>query len=163
MTGERQYLPLPSIENVMPVLNKISILAGLSEEQLRLVFRSMESTSCRAGENVFEQGGMPSHLYVVLSGRVRIVVDVDGDPMELVEFGVGACFGEASIIAIEPHAATAVAMQDTDLIMLSRMALLDLYHQDARLFGMLILNIAREACRRLHKTDQILFHYTQKR
>jgi hypothetical protein len=24
---------------------------------------------------------------------------------------------------------------------------------------MLILNIAREACRRLHKTDEILLHY----
>ena len=52
-------------------------------------------------------------------------------------------------------------MEDTELMILSQKALLELHQTDSELFGILILNIAREACRRLYKTDQILLHYAQ--
>jgi len=77
----------------------------------------------------------------------------------LVVYGVGRCFGETSAIGILPHSASAVAVEDTELIVLSTRALHRLYLEDTKLFGMLILNIAREACRRLHRTDEILLHY----
>jgi len=54
-------------------------------------------------------------------------------------------------------------MEDTKLIALSRNALLSLFKSDLELFSILILNIAREACRRLHKTDEILLHYVLKK
>ena len=63
------------------------------------------------------------------------------------------------MIGIQPHAATAITVDDTELIVLSRNALLSLLKSDLELFSILILNIAREACRRLHKTDEILLHY----
>jgi len=34
-----------------------------------------------------------------------------------------------------------------------------LLKSELELFSILILNIAREACRRLHKMDEILLHY----
>jgi CRP-like cAMP-binding protein len=71
----------------------------------------------------------------------------------------GQCFGETSVIGIQPHAATAISVKDTELIVLSRKALLSLFKINLELFSILILNIAREACRRLHKTDEILIHY----
>ena len=80
-------------------------------------------------------------------------------PLELIVVEEGQCFGETSVIGIQPHAATAVTTEDTELIVLSRNALLSLLKTDLELFSILILNIAREACRRLYKTDEILLHY----
>ena len=55
--------------------------------------------------------------------------------------------------------ATALAVEDTELMVLSQRALHSLHKDDPDLFGLLVLNIAREACRRLHKTDQTFLHY----
>ncbi len=159
MTSQKAYSPLCDIENVLPILNKIAIFGGLSEKQLYSLFRLLQKVSFRAGEYIFEKGDDPGHIYIVRSGKVKIVARVDDVPMELILFDVGQCFGETSVIAIQPHSADAVAVEDTELIVLSRDALLSIFDSDKELFGMLILNIAREACRRLHQTDEILLHY----
>jgi CRP-like cAMP-binding protein len=67
------------------------------------------------------------------------------------------------VIGIQPHRGTAIAMTDTDLIVLSRNTLLSIYESDKELFSILILNIAREVCRRLHESDDILLHYVLKK
>ncbi len=159
MTDRKQCLPLTDIENVLAILNRISILAGFTEKQLDEIFRLLEKVSYKAGEKIFEQGEQPSHIYIVESGSVKLVVSRDNTNLELIVFDAGCLFGEASVIGIQPHCATAVAVEDTELIVLSRTALLSIYESDTELFSMLILNIAREVCRRLHASNQTLLHY----
>ena len=156
---ERRSYSLLEIDEVLPILNEISIFAGLSDVQLRKLFQLLRKTSYKAGEKVFEEGEEPSHIYIVQSGSVKLVVNAEDTPLELIVFEEGQCFGETSVIGIQPHAATAVCVEDTELIVLSRNTLLSLYKSDLELFSTLILNIAREACRRLAKTDEILLHY----
>ena len=157
--SEKQLLPLLDVEDVLSILNEISIFAGLSDKQLYTLFRLLEKTSYKKGEKIFEQGRQPSHIYIILSGSVKLVINEKSDLLELIVLGEGQCFGETSVIGIQPHAATAIAVEDTELIVLSRNALLSSLKTDLELFSILILNIAREACRRLHKTDEILLHY----
>ena len=157
--GEKQLFPLLDIEEVMPILNEISIFAGLSDKQLYTLFRLLEKAHYKAGEKIFEQGGHPSYIYIVQSGSVKLIANARQTPLELIVFQRGHCFGETSVIGIQPHAATAITVEDTELIVLSRNALLSLLKSDLELFSILILNIAREACRRLYKTDEILLHY----
>ena len=159
MSEDKSYLPLLEIEEVLPILNKISILAGFSDKQLYLVFRLLEKVSYKKGEIIFEQGQEPSHIYIVETGKVKLFVSKDGTPFELIEFGQGHCFGEASVIGIQPHAATAVAVEDSELIVMSRTALLSIYKSDLEIFSILILNIAREVCRRLYASSETLLHY----
>ena len=157
--SEKQLSPLLDVEDILSILNKISILAGLSEKQLYTLFRLLEKVQYKAGENIFIEGQQPSHIYIVKSGSVKLVANAEQTPLELIVFEEGQCFGETSVIGIQPHAATAICVKDTELIVLSRNALLSLFKIDLELFSILILNIAREACRRLHKTDEILMHY----
>ena len=155
----KQLSPLLDIEEIRPILGKISIFAGLSEKQLHTLFRFLEKARYKAGANIFNEGEQPSHIYIVQSGGVKLVANAKQTPLELIVFEEGQCFGETSVIGIQPHAATAISVKDTELIVLSRNALLSLFKIDLELFSILILNIAREACRRLHKTDEILMHY----
>jgi len=159
MTDKKQCLPLTDVENVLAILNRISILAGFSEEQLHHIFGLLEKVSYKADEKIFEQGEQPSHIYIVESGRVKLTVSRDNTNLELIVFEAGCLFGEASVIGIQPHCATAIAVEDTELIVLSRTALLSIYESDTKLFSILILNIAREVCRRLHASDKTLLHY----
>jgi len=159
MVDEKKYQPLLDIENVLPILNKISIFAGLTDKQLYSLFGQLQRISCAAGETIFHQGAQPSHIYVIQSGRIKLVVSRDDTPFELVVFDQGQCFGETSILGIQPHVATAIALEDTELIVLPKKALLSVYKQDLELYTILLSNIAREACRRLHHSDQVLLHY----
>lgn len=159
MTEHKVYYPLLDIENVLPILNKIAIFGGLSDKQLYTIFRLLQKVSYKAGEFIFKQGDSPNHIYIIWSGEVKIVADVEETPLEIITFGIGDCFGETAVIGIQAHSASALAVEDTELIVLSRPALLSIFDSDKELFGMLILNIAREACRRLHRTDEILLHY----
>lgn len=157
--SKKRLSPFIDIEDILPILSKISIFAGLSEKQLYTLFRLLGKARYKAGENIFNEGEKPSHIYIVQSGSVKLVINAKQTPLELIVFEEGQCFGETSVIGIQPHAATAISIEDTELIVLSRNALLSLFKIDLELFSILILNIAREACRRLHKTDEILMHY----
>lgn len=158
---KKRVSPL-NAEHVLCILNKISIFAGLSQAQIDYLFKLLEEVSYEPGEIIFEQGSEPTHIYIVLSGKVKLIVDKDSNPFELVVFEPGCCFGEASIIGIMHHSATTLAIEKTDLVVLSRKTLLSLYKTDLELFSILILNIAREVCRRLHKSEEIMLHYAHR-
>jgi CRP/FNR family cyclic AMP-dependent transcriptional regulator len=159
MAIEKYRLPLLDVENVLPILNQIAIFGGLDDAQLYTVFHMLEVEHYKKGEFIFRQGDAPSHIRIIRSGRVHIVEYIDGTPMELCEFKTGDCFGETSVLAIHPHTAHALAIEDTELLVIPRDKLFRLYESDPKLFGMLMMNIAREACRRLNKTEEIMLHY----
>jgi CRP-like cAMP-binding protein len=159
MAVEKYRLPLLDVEKVLPILNRIAILGGLDDAQLYTVFRLLEVEHYKKGEFIFRQGDAPSHIRIILSGRVRIVEEVNGTLLELFELKTGDCFGETSVMAIYPHTASALAVEETELLVIPRNKLFGLYESDAKLFGMLMMNIAREACRRLNKTEDIMLHY----
>ena len=160
---KKTYEPLLDIENVLPILNKITIFAGLSDPQLYKLFKLLSSVSYKANETVFEQGDEPGHIYIVQKGKVKLVIWEEQTPLELIVFEEGRCFGEASVIGIQRHQGTVIATADTELIVLSRKALMSIYDSDKELFSILILNIAREVCRRLYASDDVLLHYLVKK
>lgn len=148
-----------NVEAVLPILNKISIFGGLDDDQLYTVFQMLETEHYHKGEFVFRQGDEPSHIRIIQSGRVRMVEDVEGTMMELFEFGTGDCFGETSVIAIHLHTASALVLEEADLLVIPRKKLFGLYESDSKIFGILMMNIAREACRRLSRTEEVMLHY----
>ncbi|MDD5217502.1 MAG: cyclic nucleotide-binding domain-containing protein [Candidatus Omnitrophica bacterium] len=159
MAENKHYLLIENKENVFPILSKIAIFGGLSEKQFLTVLELLKRVTYQSGEMIFREGDPASHIYIVRSGEVRVVVGIDQESLEIATFTTGQCFGETAVIGIQPHSASAIAMSDTELIVLEGRALFSIYDADKELFGMLILNIAREACRRLHQTDEVLLHY----
>ena len=65
-------------------------------------------------------------------------------------------------MAMHKHTATVIAVEDSEVMVLSRRALLQLQREDSKLFSLLMMNIARELARRLELTDDILLHYLHK-
>lgn len=145
-------------EKVLPILGKVSIFGGLNDTQIHQLLKSLQRVEYKAGDTIFKKGEGPSHIYVIKKGRIEILLGHD-KPMETpIIFEVGDCFGESSVIGIQPHTATAVAIEDCTLIMLSRNALMKFFNHDKELFGLLILNIARETSRRLHRANEALLY-----
>ena len=64
-------------------------------------------------------------------------------------------------MAMRRHTSTAIALEDSEVMVLSREALWQLRREDIELFALLMMNIARELARRLKLTDDILLGYMQ--
>ncbi len=159
MAKPRVDMPMVEVADVLAILNKIALFGGLTDEQLHTVFGLLKKTRYARGEFIFEEGDEPSDIYIVFGGSVELLLEVDGDYLAEAVFGVGDCFGETAVIGIQRHTAAAMAREDAELIVLPRDGLFSLWGTNTELFAMLVLNIAREACRRLGQADENLLHY----
>lgn len=70
------------------------------------------------GEAIFEEGDIGRDLYVVQSGEVRIVKNVNGQAIELAKFRKGDFFGDMALLQSIPRYASAYALGDTRLLIL---------------------------------------------
>ncbi|MFP4416001.1 MAG: cyclic nucleotide-binding domain-containing protein [Chitinivibrionales bacterium] len=150
-------------ESLFPVLRMVTIFAGISEDGLRGIFDKCYLKSFSGNDEVVHENTAATDIYIILRGRVKLILGADEEPLELIELNMGNCFGEASVIGIQNHSATVVAVEPSILLVLSRRALMQIMSENQQLFSLLILNIARELARRLHYSDEVLLRYTRKR
>jgi CRP/FNR family cyclic AMP-dependent transcriptional regulator len=151
--------PMADIESVLPILLEIAIFGGFSDSQLHQIFKYVEECVFKQGEIIFQKWEDPSHIYIVKKGKIDLLITEQGVVLKKKTLTTGDCFGEASLMGMRKHTATAVAVEDSDALVLSWQALLRLRKEDSQLFSFLMMNIARELARRLELTDEILLHY----
>ncbi|MFW6245248.1 MAG: Crp/Fnr family transcriptional regulator [Fibrobacterota bacterium] len=144
---------------ILPILKNVTIFAGLTEREICTIYDSCYLMEATVGDVLLEEGKAATEIFIILRGRITIVLNLHDKPLEVMEFGPGNCLGEASVIGIQNHSASAVVLEEASLLVLSRKVLMEIFETDNRLFSLLILNIAREIARRLHHTDEILLHY----
>ncbi len=132
------------------VRDKISLFGGLSDRQLDLMLPYLKFASFSKGHYVFKQGQLPSSVFIVLSGEVNLQVRRDDGSYATMSYSAGDCFGETSLIGIQPQLGSALVVADTEVVVLSRSCLLDVVAYDQEMFGILMMNIAREVSRRFH-------------
>jgi CRP-like cAMP-binding protein len=73
-----------------------------------------------AGETIIEEGDEGRGLYLVVSGRVRVLKRDGSDMVQVAALGPGDLFGEISLLMQKPSTATVVAEQSTALLFLAR-------------------------------------------
>lgn len=132
------------------VREKISLFGGLSDRQLDLLLPYLKFLTFSAGDCVFKQGQLPSSVYIVMRGNVCLNVRRDDGSMCSIDYVEGDCFGETSVIGIQPQLGSAIAKEDTEVAVLSRSCLLDVVKYDPAMFASLMMNVAREVSRRFH-------------
>ncbi|HEY7055712.1 MAG TPA: cyclic nucleotide-binding domain-containing protein, partial [Vicinamibacterales bacterium] len=104
-------------------LHLSEMFAELDRPALIDLESAFELVSLYGGEVLFEQGDPADSLYIVVSGRLRVVsLAADGSDRLLAELGVGETVGEMGVISGEPRSATVYASRDTQLAKLSKTA-----------------------------------------
>jgi CRP-like cAMP-binding protein len=93
----------------LDALRRVELFSSLKDKQLKRVAETMTERAFSAGEDVTREGEVSVGFYVIEAGRARVTMH--GDPVG--ELGPGDYFGEISLIAETPRAATVTA--ETDL------------------------------------------------
>ena len=139
---------------IFSTLNEISLFGGLTAGELEFLIPMLTTTSFKKGEAVFTQGQSPNNIFIIQSGEIKIVKQQDGIEIELIRFKEGNLFGETELIGIFKYIASAIAITDVKLLVFSKSALYSLHSKDMKLFSKILLNVARESCRRTAKADE---------
>ncbi len=105
------------------MVSRTPLFAGLRAETLAALLSAAEPRRLRAGETLYQQGDAPDGLYVILSGRVKMIsLGVDGRNVTLAFLRPGEVVGEVGLIDGRERPTTTLAQGDCELAFFRRAA-----------------------------------------
>ena len=142
-------------------LREVGLFGALSDEFLQHLTDTLTVRRILVGENVFREGDPAREMYVVLDGEMEVLKKSRrGRETRVAILGPNDCFGEMSIIDMQPRSATVRALGATRLLRISTEEMDAFYRQDLKSYTLIVLNIARDLSRRLRVTDGLLADFT---
>lgn len=143
------------MENIRSHLEAIHIFAGLRGEVLDDIVAQGETLTFQKGDYVFREGDEGHALFLILAGKVSLMKRGTGtESKELAVLGSGDFFGEMCIVECMPRSADARAVGNLTLFSVTNRTLFRLFQKWPDQDAILLLNIARDLCRRLRRMDQ---------
>src|SRR4030095_14400492 len=135
-------------------LLSVRLFQNLGPAALADLFSELDWLSLTGGETLFRTGDAGDALYVVLSGRLRILLEHSDGTSEIIrEVARGETVGELALLTGKPRSATVLAIRDTDLARLSRAAFENALRKHPQIVSQLAIQIAD---RQSQATDETL-------
>lgn len=142
-------------------LREVGLFGALSDEFLDHLAKTLSVKRVMVGETVFREGEPAREMYVVLEGEMEVLKKSRrGRDTRVAILGPNDCFGEMSIIDMQPRSATVRALGSARLLRISTEEMDALYRHDLKSYSLIVLNIARDLSRRLRVTDGLLADFT---
>jgi uncharacterized membrane protein len=102
-------------------LRQIPLFALLDDEEMAVLAAQVEIKKFAPRQRIYKIGEPGKHAYVMMSGMVRVTtVDQDHQEVLVDEPSHGDFFGFASMLEDTPHQTTALAMEETVCLEVSR-------------------------------------------
>lgn len=148
-------------------LKKIHLFHGLGEDELAAIAAELDEVPYPKGAVIFQQGAKADSFYLIYGGSVRIVRTQNKKEYQLARLVREDYFGEMALVANRPRSATASALTDTLLLVLSRADFEKLFkkHPQAAL-NMAVAIRSRELAQRLRfkwlRSDEVVYFLARK-
>ncbi len=102
-------------------LTAVAPFDGLDEQTRQALADELEAVHLTKGKLLCRQGERGNSMYVLLRGRLEVLVqDADGSRVSVGELGPGDLVGEMALLADQARTATVRALEEADLVQLSR-------------------------------------------
>ena len=112
------------------LLRGVPLFSLLVTDKMAVLARQVEIKNFAPRECVYKMGAEGGPAYVMLSGRVRLTtVDEDQQEVVIAEPSKGEFFGFASMVEQTPHQTTAIALEESSCLEVSRDDIAALLHQ----------------------------------
>jgi len=135
----------------LELLRRVPLFAALTPSQSASIADAIVKQRFKRGEIVVEQGKKSNALYIILTGRARVMnSDSRGREVILATLKPGDYIGEMSLIDDEPHSATVRTDIQTDVLLLGREAFSRCLPENSSM----AYNIMRGLVKRLRHADR---------
>lgn len=144
---------------VTKILKKVSFFKALGPGELKRLMAISSLRRCRKGELVFSKEDTGNNFFIVKSGRVKIFSVIGPDKRKTFAYlGKGDFFGEMSLLGGKVRSASAQAVEESELLVISRKNFRTLILKSPDFtFGLLHTLVSRlDRCDR--EIESMLFH-----
>lgn len=134
-------------------LRSVAIFSQLAPSELEPLAEKLRRRTFQKGEVIFHEDDPGDRLYFLGEGMVKIsLVSSDGRENDIVLLTPGDCFGEMSVLDGGTRSATAVAIEPTETVTLSREEFLGFLRDHSRV----AIQIIHLLIRRLRAMDEMI-------
>ena len=135
------------------VLKSVPLFALLDDDETDVLAAQVELKSFAARERIYKRGDPGGQAFVMLSGQVRVTT-VDEDQQEVIvdEPARGEFFGFASMLEQSPHQTSAVTLEETTCLEVSRDDITELLRRKPDAGMDLLTALGRQ----LHATQELV-------
>jgi ATP/ADP translocase len=121
-------------------LRSVPLFADIQSDDLKLLNRITHTMTMRKKQIVFRENDEGDALYIMLSGKVRLL---KGEDTEILTLKERECFGEMAIIDREPRSATVQVLEPGELMVIEREKFQALLAEHPRLVFALLKTMSR--------------------
>ena len=151
---------LSSVQERLKMLEKSQWGMGLVQDELEKFAQYLYVAKTGKEEPIFNEGAIEPYMCFISDGLVRIAKgDSKKHVKTICEIGVGRTFGEMSIIDGLPRSASAVAAEDTTVLVLTKENFELLIKEHPKLGVALYSKLAQMMSHRLRISDWMLVEY----
>ncbi|NEX64293.1 Crp/Fnr family transcriptional regulator [Noviherbaspirillum galbum] len=138
--------------HIMQLLLRLDLFRGMTEAELGLILEASCLVEFASGEYAIREGEQDHHVFVLLSGKARIVKRAIAIQKVIQDLGPGECFGEMSLIDCRSRSASVKAVGACKTLRISGDALTALPDVSAKVYR----NIACKLSQRLRHANDLL-------
>jgi uncharacterized membrane protein len=141
------------MSEAIDMLAYVPLFALLDDDERAALANVLEVARFPKGQAVFRTGDVGGALYLVNAGLVRVSVENnEGAEVTLGEYGRGQVLGEISLLDGGPRTSVAMALEDTEVLILNRRHLLEIITR----YPHSAMDLLTVIGARLRATDQFL-------
>ena len=123
-------------------LKELEIFRNLPDEELTELLPYLQTASFGKKEEIFSEGDPPEWFYIVMRGKVKITkMSQEGKEIILELISPHDIFGGVAVLKNFPYPASAVAMEDSEVVKMSRRNLLRLVDRCPNLMSWIALQL----------------------
>ncbi|NOX76863.1 MAG: cyclic nucleotide-binding domain-containing protein [Gammaproteobacteria bacterium] len=147
-------------EELCRLIETVPMFGDLAHAEVQTLARYIRAYEAKKGTEIFREGAKGQFMCIVLSGRVDIFKEtLEREKKKVATVRPGKSLGEMSLLDELPYSATALASEDSQLLMLTKMNFERFTEEQPLLCNMLLRQIARLMSLRLRQTTGILLDY----
>ncbi len=139
--------------SVHDMFRKVSIFADVDDATLERLANLATPIDYPKSTLVFEQNAPGDAMFIIFSGKVRVVLfGENGKDITLTFFKPGDFFGEMSLLDEQPRSANVITVEPSTLLVLKREDFLEHLKESPTT----AINVITELSRRLRKADAVI-------
>lgn len=137
-------------------LRKCILFQELTDQELVTITQLMstDAESYMPGEMICQQDAPGDSMYLVKSGKVQIYLPGDPENIILAELGGGKFFGEMSLLDKSPRSANVVALEQTEIFVLTRKHVAYLLEREPKIAAKVMIALARVLSARIRVLNE---------
>ena len=134
---------------------RVTLMHGLSVEQVRALLGAGTVLRCRAGDTVLREGEAGHEMFLILEGVARISkCDGTGAGLTLGTLGAGEVFGEMALVSRIERTASVMAETEMRVLVISQEFLQRAMKALPEIAMRLLYNLNGVLCEKLQKTTK---------